>query len=796
MSTLTFVDTHNMVAFLDKPAESDGFHDILDFLNANQIHYALTIQALIDKKKVIITKTSIRSDLHLEDAEGTDCLPTTTIFEELARMEYEKPSQKLTFYKAFFSPQWKFLIHTITQCLSAKSTAWNKFIFINQQLGDMSHHKKIYVNLLHTKKIFTNMRREGKNFSGRVTPLFETIMVQPNQDEGIDSGIPTDSLQIPMLVKTVEHIECLMLNASPLKNWHVKRGRDTKIPQSSGPLVKVGDKAVHKELGDRMERAATTASSLEAEQDSGSGPKCQDTILGDVDAQTRADGSSKRYSSMIRILQDIDREDLETLWKLVKTNHGDTRPENEHERVLLGDLKVMFEPDSRRIDQGLGSTDTIREREVAKDKAYAELERKCNEDLQDLDKIPLVLDMRSEIETLQGQVDGLHSEYRRLVLKEKKWVNYEQTLSILRTKFEGLESEKERLKASETQLLQEIVGLKHDRAAVVSKVVLGMATKLIRSDEMGLLISKLVKAAIFRGKCTTFKEVASLREPFILEKMPGYHSSSKEEFDRAGDGLANASYPFLAEVTADPYASVEQLLLKKPQSLRSKPALSHSKPSSLKLCNGLNKWDNTEDVVVRVDGFTFLADFVVVNIEPDPRVPIILGRPFLRTAKALIDLYEETLTLRVGKDELVYYADKSEKNKNKHCVHAIFVIDFSKDDPFSASTTTHSDDGLNDEKEMSAIKGVKRKKALPYTLGRNGLYIYSMQNITQMDCFDIEDDIWTSDACTTLPSHSACKKEFYGIILENLASTLSDTFKYSQWKMEILLEPRQTALGR
>ncbi|GJY65657.1 reverse transcriptase domain-containing protein [Tanacetum coccineum] len=82
-----------------------------------------------------------------------------------------------------------------------------------------------------------------------------------------------------------------------------------------------------------------------------------------------------------------------------------------------------------------------------------------------------------------------------------------------------------------------------------------------------------------------------------------------------------------------------------------------------------------EDVVVRVDGFTFLADFVVVNYEPDLRVPIILGRPFLRTVKALIDLYEETLTLRVGKEELVYYADKSEKNKNKHFVHAISTSD-------------------------------------------------------------------------------------------------------------------------
>ncbi|GJW60059.1 reverse transcriptase domain-containing protein [Tanacetum coccineum] len=98
-----------------------------------------------------------------------------------------------------------------------------------------------------------------------------------------------------------------------------------------------------------------------------------------------------------------------------------------------------------------------------------------------------------------------------------------------------------------------------------------------------------------------------------------------------------------------------------------------------------------EDVVVRVDGFTFLADFVVVNFEPDPRVPIILGRPFLRTAKALIDLYEEKLTLRVGSDELVFYAKKSKKSKNKQFAHAISVIDFSKDEPFSGSTTNHSD---------------------------------------------------------------------------------------------------------
>ncbi|GJS73903.1 reverse transcriptase domain-containing protein [Tanacetum coccineum] len=97
------------------------------------------------------------------------------------------------------------------------------------------------------------------------------------------------------------------------------------------------------------------------------------------------------------------------------------------------------------------------------------------------------------------------------------------------------------------------------------------------------------------------------------------------------------------------------------------------------------------EIVSKYYGFTFLADFVVVNFEPDPRVPIILGRPFLRTTKALIDLYEEKLTLRVGSDELVFYAEKSEKSKNKQFAHAISIIDFSKDEPFSGSTTIYSD---------------------------------------------------------------------------------------------------------
>nr|GEW28366.1 hypothetical protein [Tanacetum cinerariifolium] len=82
---------------------------------------------LIDGKMVVVSEDIIRRDLHLDDADGVECLPNEEIFAELTQMGYEKPPPKLTFYKAFFSTQWKFLIHTLVQCLSAKRTAWNEF---------------------------------------------------------------------------------------------------------------------------------------------------------------------------------------------------------------------------------------------------------------------------------------------------------------------------------------------------------------------------------------------------------------------------------------------------------------------------------------------------------------------------------------------------------------------------------------------------------------------------------------------------------------------------------------------
>nr|GEV31343.1 hypothetical protein [Tanacetum cinerariifolium] len=127
------------------------------------------LQALIDGKKVVITEASIR-------------------------MGYEKPSEKLTFYKAFFLLQWKFFIHTILQCLSAKTTSWNEFsstmafsiiCLANNQKFNFS--KYILDNLkknLEAGVPFYMFPRVGTGFSGAVTPLFYTMRVQAVKEEG------------------------------------------------------------------------------------------------------------------------------------------------------------------------------------------------------------------------------------------------------------------------------------------------------------------------------------------------------------------------------------------------------------------------------------------------------------------------------------------------------------------------------------------------------------------------------------------------------------------------------------
>ncbi|GKA27734.1 hypothetical protein Tco_0713902 [Tanacetum coccineum] len=202
---------HNVVAFLEKPKESDGFTEIIDFLKASYVYYALTVnpviytscveqfwatakvqtvngvrqlQALVHKKKVSVTESSIRRDLHLDDAEGIDCLPTATIFEELARM-----GAKSTAWNEFNSSMASLII-----CL-ATNQKFNLFKYI---VDAMVKHLDGGVKFL-MYPLFANMKRAGKDISRRITPLFDTMMVQPIEEIGEDSNHPTDSTHIPII---------------------------------------------------------------------------------------------------------------------------------------------------------------------------------------------------------------------------------------------------------------------------------------------------------------------------------------------------------------------------------------------------------------------------------------------------------------------------------------------------------------------------------------------------------------------------------------------------------------------
>ncbi|GKE41789.1 reverse transcriptase domain-containing protein [Tanacetum coccineum] len=80
-----------------------------------------------------------------------------------------------------------------------------------------------------------------------------------------------------------------------------------------------------------------------------------------------------------------------------------------------------------------------------------------------------------------------------------------------------------------------------------------------------------------------------------------------------------------------------------------------------------------EDVYVKVGKFHFPTNFVVVDFEDDPRVPLILGRSFLRTSRALIDVYEGELILRDGDERLIFHVNK---HPQKHVNESIKMINF------------------------------------------------------------------------------------------------------------------------
>nr|GEZ91455.1 xylulose kinase-1 [Tanacetum cinerariifolium] len=296
--TLTFADTHNMVAYLSKSDTSKGFDQIIDFINGIYIAYALTVnltiyvscikqfwrtvavktsndvtrlQALVEKKRVVVTEAAIRDALHLYDAEGVDCLPNEEIFTKLACMGYEKPTTKLTFYKAFFSSQWKV----------------------------------------------------GKGYSGVETPLFEGILVAREPEEHGDEqgneeeqGTADTTAEEPEIAGAHFLMSLLQeaLDACATLARRVENLEQDKVAQDL-EIIKLNTRVKNLEKTNKAKTLKLRR--LRKEESS---------------AKTPTETISKDKG-----------KDLETLWRIVKERFSISKPNNFSDEYLLTALKMMFE---------------------------------------------------------------------------------------------------------------------------------------------------------------------------------------------------------------------------------------------------------------------------------------------------------------------------------------------------------------------------------------------------------------------------------------------------------------------
>ncbi|GKA42395.1 reverse transcriptase domain-containing protein [Tanacetum coccineum] len=124
-----------------------------------------------------------------------------------------------------------------------------------------------------------------------------------------------------------------------------------------------------------------------------------------------------------------------------------------------------------------------------------------------------------------------------------------------------------------------------------------------------------------------------------------------------------------------------------------------------------------EDIFVKVENFHFPTDFVVVDFEADPRVPLILGRSFLRTSRALIDVYEGELVLRDGDEQITFHVNGTSKHPQKHVNESIKMVNDTCKNSFKRFTDEPAlvclpppEDAI-DEKEKQEVKNLAEPTA-------------------------------------------------------------------------------------
>ncbi|GKA59007.1 hypothetical protein Tco_0758320 [Tanacetum coccineum] len=169
-----------MVAYLEKTDGNAEFHEIIDFLTRNSIHYALTVSPVVSTTFVeqfwMSAKSKIInnvSDLLFDDADGIDSLHNQAIFDAIQLMGHLDAKKKFVMYPRFI------------------------LVFLTNQLKNVPVPLDHFpINAL-TTKVFSFMVKKGKSFSRNVTPLFPSMLAQPTEDEGAVSERPSETQPTP-----------------------------------------------------------------------------------------------------------------------------------------------------------------------------------------------------------------------------------------------------------------------------------------------------------------------------------------------------------------------------------------------------------------------------------------------------------------------------------------------------------------------------------------------------------------------------------------------------------------------
>nr|GEZ14981.1 putative ribonuclease H-like domain-containing protein [Tanacetum cinerariifolium] len=161
-------------------------------VDVKKVNGVMRLQALVDKKKVVVLEATIRDTLGLDDVDGVECLPNEEIFAELARIGYQKLSTKLTFYKAFFS---SYLVRNVDSL--TKFYMYPRFLqlMIRKQVGDLSTHTTKYTSPALTQKVFANMRRVAEE--GDVDENVEDV----NVGDATERDDSATNNEVPILMK-------------------------------------------------------------------------------------------------------------------------------------------------------------------------------------------------------------------------------------------------------------------------------------------------------------------------------------------------------------------------------------------------------------------------------------------------------------------------------------------------------------------------------------------------------------------------------------------------------------------